>query len=76
MLAGASTGKLLPDASITIWDDVAEDDEVVVQPVKVLIPITLKTKRSSICKRRRFLSPTKHRKPANIVAANTILEES
>jgi hypothetical protein len=71
------TGQLAPDALMTICDEVAEDDDVVVQPVKVLSPTTPTTKKSRICKRRRFLSPRKHRKPANIVAANTaLLDES
>ena len=72
---GAVTGQLAPEASTTICDEVGNEDDVVVHPVKVPSPIKLTTKRSMICRRQRFLSPTRHRMPASMVAANTGLEE-
>lgn len=66
----AETGQLLPVAFTTNCDEVGEEDDVVAQPMAMLNPMKLTTKRSSTCKGRRFRKPMKPSKAATIVPAN------
>jgi hypothetical protein len=61
---------VLDVAVTTICDEVDEEEEVVAQPVNMLVPMALRTSSTNNCKRRRFLKPPSHSMAASIVPAN------
>ena len=65
-----SVTEVLDVAVTTICDEVDLEEEVVAQPVNMLIPIALSTNSNSNCKRRRFLKPPSHSTTASVVPAN------
>ena len=69
--AGLVTGQLDPVALTTICDELGAAEDVVVHPLNTLRPTALTNNIISICKPRRFLRPTRHRRPAPKTPANS-----
>lgn len=65
-----SVTEVLDVAVTTICDEVDLEEEVVAQPVNMLVPIALNANSNSNCKRQRFLKPPSHSTTASIVPAN------
>ena len=65
------TGQLLPVAFMTIWDEVEGDDDVVAQPVNMLMAATLTRAIRMICRRRRFFRPPIHSNAAKVAPASS-----